>query len=140
MKPQNSNQQNNSNPFSKKSPFWTQQPSDGCTTKVINGQTYYWCHHCGRWNKTHTTKQHSGPKRMPNSKKKANNSINLNQSPSPAAEVPTPPSTTDHDEKVNALAAVMSDLASTASSSITNSDTQQPSSHLAVSTPRNRWT
>jgi len=30
-------------------------------TIVVDGtkpQTMFWCHHCGRWNKTHTTKQH----------------------------------------------------------------------------------
>ena len=141
---QNFNQPSQSNRISRKSPFWTQQPADGCTTKVINGQTYYWCHHCARWNKTHTTKQHTGPKRMSVNNKLQNsksNSINLNSnsttSDPPSNSAPAPSS--DHENKVNALAAVMSDLASTASSSLTGSDVQPSTNFTSSSQLRNRW-
>jgi len=134
-----------SNSYSKSNSVWKQQPTDGCTTKIIDGNTLYWCHHCGRWNRTHTTKQHTGPKRQPNpSRKKIDNKndtpIHLNINETPTTEPPSDP-----DAKINALAAAMSELASTASSSIaTNSNDDQvansSSTNLASSSSiRNRW-
>ena len=78
---------------------------------------------------------------MSNKKKKQNdNSVNLNSTTTASNSTQTTPSFTKHDDKVNALAAVMSDLALTASSSLTNSDTQQPSFNFAASPSCNPWT
>ena len=85
---------------------------------------------------------------MPVNKKqdsnKNNNSINLNSTksiaPSDSSTNPEPPPLADHESKVNALAAMMSDLASTASSSLTGSDAQPSTNFNTSSNIRDRWT
>jgi len=57
----NSNRNNWSN--DKYQSPWSTPPQDGKKTKMINGREVRWCHHCQRWNRTHTTKDHRGPKR-----------------------------------------------------------------------------
>ena len=79
----------------------------------------------------YTIKQHTGPKRISNNMKPQNdNSVNLKSTTTASNSTQTTSSSTKHDDKVNALAAVMSYLASTS---------QQPSSNFAASISRNQW-
>ena len=48
-------------------PVFTTPPAKGIKAKKVNGTPHCWCHHCGRWQKSHGTQGHTGPKRGSNS-------------------------------------------------------------------------
>ena len=49
--------------FGHRHPVFLTPPAKGIKAKIINNIIYYWCHHCHRWQKSHGTQGHTGPKR-----------------------------------------------------------------------------
>ncbi|MGH7974659.1 MAG: hypothetical protein ACREBR_03970 [bacterium] len=49
--------------------------SNAPTTKFVDGQTYKWCDHCGRWTTSHSTNEHKDRRKKGKSGKTAGNML-----------------------------------------------------------------